>query len=110
MISLSKASNVHEIEGFQTPSKKRSKKGEKDKKSKKRKVRVETLENIDVNNVGKEDAMKETTESPIYVPSLSSPEPDTPESCVDTPIQSHANVDLVTFNHHCLALVLSQHE
>ena len=29
---------------------------------------------------------------------LSSPEPETPEACVDAPIQSHANVDLVAFS------------
>ena len=55
------------------------------------------IENVDV-NVGSQEVMKETPESPIFIPSLSSPEPDTPDSCVDTPIQSHANVDLVTFS------------
>ena len=42
--------------------------------------------------VGNQDLMKEVPESPIFIPSLSSPEPDTPESCIDAPIQSHANV------------------
>ena len=37
-------------------------------------------------------------DSPIFIPTLSSPEPDSPEDCTDTPIQSHANVDLVTFS------------
>ena len=55
------------------------------------------IENVDV-NVGSQEVMKETPESPIFIPSLSSPELETPDSCVDTPIQSHANVDLVTFS------------
>ena len=42
--------------------------------------------------------MKEAPESPTLTPSLSSPEPDASESCVDAPTQSHANVDLVAFS------------
>jgi len=44
MISLTTTSNVNENEGFQTPSKKRSKEGEKEKKSKRQKVRKETTD------------------------------------------------------------------
>ena len=45
-----------------------------------------------------QEVVQEIPESPIFIPTLSSPEPDTPEAIVDTPIQSHANVDLVTFS------------
>ena len=69
MISFTRTSNVNENEGFQTPSKKRSKKGEKEKKSKKQKVRKETVENVDTSNEEKEDVMKEIPESPIFIPS-----------------------------------------
>ena len=44
MISFTRTSNVNENEGFQTPSKKRSKEGEKEKKSKRQKVRKETTD------------------------------------------------------------------
>ena len=91
MISLTKTSN----ESFLTPGKKRRKETEKEKKSKKKKISKETVENVDTSNEEKEDISQE---SPIYIPTLSSPEPESPESVVDTPIQSHANVDLVTFS------------
>ena len=35
---------------------------------------------------------------PIFIPTLGSPEPDSPEDCADTPTQSHASVDLVAFS------------
>ena len=91
MISFTKTSN----ESFLTPSKKRSKETEKEKRSKKKKISKETVENVDTSNEEKEDISQE---SPIYIPTLSSPEPETPESVVDAPIQSHAHVDLVTFS------------
>ena len=72
-------------------------------------IQVETIdnvENIDSNQAEEADTVtptieriaEATPESPIYIPTLSSQEPETPESCADTPIQSHANIDLVTFN------------
>ena len=97
--------NTNECESFQTPTKKRTKEGKKVKKSKKQKIIKEVIENIDTNNVPMEEATEELQEfasqkgkSPVFIPTLSSPEPESPESCVDTPTQSHANIDLVTFN------------
>ena len=95
MMSLTRASNVNENEGLQTPSKKRSEEGEKEKKPKKQKVRKEAVENINASNDPTEEIVEEAPESPIFIPTLSSPEPETPESYTDTPIQSHANIDLV---------------
>ena len=97
MNSFTNDSDNNPIEIFHTPTKRRRKEGKEEKQSKKKKVKKDMIENVDV-NVGNQDLMKETPESPIFIPSLSSPEPDTPDSCVDTPIQSHANVDLVTFS------------
>ena len=37
-------------------------------------------------------------QSPTFIPTLSSQVPDSPESVTDTPIQSHANVDLATLD------------
>ena len=73
MISITKTSN----ESFLTPGKKRRKETEKEKKSKKKKISKETVENVDTSNEEKEDV---TQESPIFIPTLSSPEPETPES------------------------------
>ena len=96
MNSFTKDSTNSPVEIFQTPSRKRIKESKGEKKSKKQKVRKEEVENVN-SNVKNTEATKEE-ESPIYIPSLSSPEPETPESCIDTPIQSHASVDLVTFS------------
>ena len=90
MNSFSKDSTHSPVE-FQAPSRKRVKESKGGKKSKRQKVRKEEVENLN-SNVENAEATKEE-ESPIYIPSLSSPEPETPENCVDTPIQSHANVD-----------------
>ena len=95
MNSFTKDSANSPVE-FQTPSKKRVKESKGGKKSKRQKVRKEEIENLN-SNMENAEATKEE-ESPIFIPSLSSPEPETPENCVDTPIQSHANVDLVTFS------------
>ena len=83
----------------ETPSRKRSKREKKEQKSKRPKVEetsVENTENLDNMNEQTQEVAQEISESPIFIPTLSSPEPDTPEAIVDTPIQSHANVDLVT--------------
>ena len=57
------------------------------KKSKKQKTIKETTENVDSTNAPTEesiqqfqDAAPNTVESPIYIPTLSSPEPETPDS------------------------------
>ena len=94
-------SDANEDVKLQTPSKKRSEEGVSGKKSKRQKVVSETIESMDANNAPTEETTGEASElasSPIYAPALSSLEPDSPEACVDTPIQSHANVDLVAFN------------
>ena len=91
---------------FQTPSKKRRKEGKSSRKSKKQRTTKEIdAENVDSINVPLTEPTQElqsvippSPESPIFIPTLSSPEPDTPDSYADTPIQSHAKVDLVTFN------------
>ena len=92
-------------ESIMTPeaqTRKRSKKEKKEQKSKRPRVEealIENTENLDNTNVQIQEAVEEPPASPIYIPTLSSPEPETPEaSDVDTPIQSHANVDLVTFS------------
>ena len=97
MNSFTNDSDNNPIEIFHAPAKRRRKEGKEEKNSKKKKAKKDMIENVDV-NVGNQEAMKETPESPIFMPSLSSPEPDTPDSCVDTPIQSHANVDLATLS------------
>ena len=86
MISFSNDSANSPVEVFQTPSKKRSQKeGKGEERLKKQKVRKEAIENVDV-NIENQEPTKEDS-SPIYMPSLSSPEPEAPESCVDAPIQ-----------------------
>ena len=99
MISFTNASDNNN-ERFRTPSEKRTKKEKREKKSKRQRLTKEAIENFDNNNVPMVEEVTEFTpevgESPIFIPTLSSPEPDTPESFSDMPIQSHANVDLLT--------------
>ena len=85
----------------ETPTKKRSKREKKEQKSKRPRVEetsVENSENLDNVNEQRQEMVEEIPESPIFIPTLSSPEPETPEAMLDTPIQSHANVDLATFS------------
>ena len=98
MNSLTDDSNINHVEMCQAPTKKRSKEGGKQKKLKRQKVVIDAIENIEDSNVQTEEPSGKVPESPIFIPTLSSPEPDIPESFADTPIQSHANIDLVTFS------------
>ena len=84
-----------------TPSRKRSEKRGEGEKSKKREATKELsvdVESRDVANVIAEENPPEVPDSPIFIPTLSSPEPDAPEARMDAPIQSRASVDLVTFS------------
>ena len=89
--------------GHDSDAKYEKKGGKSSRGSKSQKLQVETtdnVENVDSNQAEEADAVtptigriaEATPESPIYIPTLSSPEPETPESCADTPIQSHANI------------------
>ena len=100
IIDVNNVNKVGEDVTLTTPPRKRSKKQgkEKSKKSRIAEVPVENAENTVIRNEQTLESVQEIPESPIFIPTLSSPEPDTPEAIVDTPIQSHANVDLVTFN------------
>ena len=98
MNSFTNNSNVNHVEVCQTSSKRRDKEGSKEKKSKRQRVVRDAIENIDANNAQTEEPTGKAPESPIYIPTLSSPEPGSPEACVDAPIQSHASVELATFN------------
>ena len=94
---------------MQIQSKRRKKEGESSKSSKSQRLQVEAadnVENVDSNQAEEADAVtptvervaEATSESPICISTLSSPEPETPESCADAPTQSRANANLVTFN------------
>ena len=100
IIDTNNGSNSSEDITLTTPSRKRSKRQgkEKSKKSRIEEIPIENTENMDVTNEQPQEFVQETPESPVFIPTLSSPESDTPEATVDTPIQSHANVDLVTFS------------
>ena len=95
MIIGNSDSNAKEDFVLETPSRKRAKKEKKQQKSKRPRFAeeaVENSENLDTSDEEKQDVAHEIPESPIYIPTLSSPEPESPEACVDTPIQSHANL------------------
>ena len=96
IIDINNVNKVGEDVTLTTPPRKRSKKQgkEKSKKSRIEEVPVENSENTEVGNEQTLESVQEITESPVFIPTLSSPEPDSPEVSVDTPIQSHANVEI----------------
>ena len=87
IIELKNVNKVGEDVTLTTPPRKRSKKQEK-KKSKRSRIEeipVENSENTEVGNEQTLESVQEITESPVFIPTLSSPEPDSPEVSVDTP-------------------------
>ena len=88
MIIGNSESNPSEDVILRTPAKKRSKEQGQEKKSKKQKSTKEVNdvgENIDITNIITEENPPENLDSPIFIPTLSSPEPMSPETVEDTP-------------------------
>ena len=93
----------------QIKSKRRKKEGESPRESKSQKTQAKAaddVQSVDSNPTEEADAAtpitervaEATPESSMCAPTLSSPEPETPNSYADAPIQSRANVDLATLN------------
>ena len=106
IIDEDKESSPIEEDTTRPPTKKKSKEQTKGKKSKKQKVDSQDEEkgdddalifdkDEDVHSLG---PPANVPASPVYVPTFSSPEAESPET-IEATTQSHANVDLVTFSH-----------
>ena len=85
MIIASINGNTNDCDGFQTPTK-RTREGKKVKKLKRQKIVKEVIENIDASNAPMEETTEELQEfvsqkreSPVFILTLSSPEPETPD-------------------------------
>ena len=106
IIDEDKESSPIEEDTTRPPTKKKSKEQTKGKKSKKQKVDSQDEEKSDdvalffnededIHSIG---PPANPPASPVYIPTFSSPEAESPEA-IEATTQSHANVDLVTFNH-----------